>query len=129
MHRVRLAVRENRLTSRAIAEADYFPAIETTGRGWVIESRGAVVAFAVGNVQTGNVWALFVDPDHEGKGYGRRLHDVMVDWLFSTGIARLHLGTAPDTRAARFYEAAGWTYMGLRENGEAGYELCRFIER
>lgn len=48
MHRVRLAVRENRLTSR-ITEEDYIPAIEETGRGWVVEVDGGVVGFAVGN--------------------------------------------------------------------------------
>ncbi len=41
MHRVRLAVRENRLTSAAITEADYIPAIEVTGRG----ERGEEVAY------------------------------------------------------------------------------------
>jgi hypothetical protein len=49
MHRVRVAVRENRLTSSAITEEHYIPAIEATGRGWVVEVNGTVVAFAVGN--------------------------------------------------------------------------------
>ncbi len=38
MHRVRLAVRENRLTFSVITEEHYIPAIEVTGRGWVIGS-------------------------------------------------------------------------------------------
>jgi GNAT superfamily N-acetyltransferase len=74
MHRVRLAVRENRLTAN-ITQEDYVPAIEHTGRGWVVEVDGAVVGFAVGNAATGNIWALFVDPAHEGQGHGRRLHE------------------------------------------------------
>ena len=85
MHRVRLAVRENVLTS-AVAEGDYIPAIEDTGRGWVVEAGGEIVAFAVGNARTGNIWALFVHPDHEGRGYGRRLHDEMVAWLHAQGM-------------------------------------------
>jgi len=123
MHRVRLAVRENRLTSSVITEADYVPAIENTGRGWVIEAGGKVVGFAVGNAQTGNIWALFVDPDHEGRGYGRRLHDAMVKWLFSCKLKCLFLGTGPDTRARRFYETAGWQCTGLAQNGEMHFEL------
>ena len=123
MHRVRLAVRENRLAS-AVTEADYVPAIEETGRGWVIEEGGEIVAFAVGNARTGNIWALFVDPAHERRGYGRRLHDAMVEWLFSTGLTRLNLATQPGTRAQGFYEAAGWIRAGM-ERGEAIYDLTR----
>jgi GNAT superfamily N-acetyltransferase len=123
MHRVRLAVRENRLTSSAIGEADYVPAIEATGRGWVIDEGGDVRAFAVGNADTGNVWALFVDPLHEGRGFGRRLHDAMVCWLFAQGLPRLTLGTEPGTRAQRFYESAGWRRTGSGERGEVAYEL------
>ncbi len=123
MHRVRLAVRENRLTSSAITEADYIPAIEVTGRGWVIVEGGDVRAFAVGNAITGNIWALFVDPLHEGRGFGRRLHDAMVRWLFAQGLPRLTLGTEDNTRAQRFYEAAGWRFTGPSESGEVAYEL------
>ncbi len=122
MHIVRLAVRENRLTSSAVTEEHYISAIESTGRGWVIEEQGEVIAFAIGNSVTGNIWALFVHPNHEGKGYGRSLQDVMVSWLFKQGLTRLHLDTEPGTRAQRFYEATGWTFVGHNANGEALYE-------
>jgi GNAT superfamily N-acetyltransferase len=122
MHRVRRAVRENILTSDAVREEHYIPAIESTGRGWIIEEDGAVVGFAVGNAETGNIWALFVHPDHEGRGLGRQLHAVMVDWLFDQGLTRLHLGTWPSTRAQHFYEAAGWKFTGIDAHGEATYE-------
>jgi len=123
MHRVRLAVRENVLRSNVITEEHYLPAIEATGRGWVVEVDGRVVGFSIGNADTGNIWALFVDPEHEGRGHGRALHDTMVEWLFSRGLRHLWLGTDPDTRAGRFYRAAGWRYAGKAANGEALYEL------
>ena len=122
MHVVRLAVRENRLTTSAITEEHYVPAIETTGRGWVIEKQGEVIAFAVGNSSTGNIWALFVHPNHEGQGHGKALQKIMVNWLFEQGLTRLYLGTEPKTRAQGFYEASGWTYAGQDTNGEAIYE-------
>ena len=125
MHRVRLAVRENRLTSGVIREEHYGPEIERTGRGWVVTERDEVVAFAVGNRETENIWALFVHPEHEGKGYGRRLHDVMVEWLFSKGLERLWLSTGPGTRAQAFYEAAGWQFRRILPDGEYYYELHR----
>ena len=122
MHQVRLAVRENRLTTSAISESDYIPAIESTGRGWVIEEQNEIIAFAIGNSETGNIWALFVHPNHEGKGCGRSLEQIMVSWLFDQGLPRLHLDTEPGTRAQRFYEASGWTFIGHDANGEALYE-------
>lgn len=122
MQRVRHAVKENRLVSRVIPDDEVIDAIERTGRGWVVEDGGEVVAFAIGNALDGSIWALFVDPLHEGRGYGRRLHDAMVAWLHSRGLARLWLGTDPGTRAQRFYERAGWKCQGPLANGELLYE-------
>lgn len=125
MHVVRRAVRENRLTSNVITEAHYVPAIGETGRGWVAERDGTVLGFAIGNRQTGDIWALFVDPDQEGQGIGRQLHDTMVAWLFTQGLPTLSLGTDPGTRAQSFYEKAGWQFVELLPNGDAMYTLER----
>lgn len=125
MHRIRLGVRENRLVSAVVTEARYVPAIEVSGRGWVAEVDGVVAGFAVGNSASGNIWALFVDPAQEGRGIGRRLHDVMLAWLWSQALDRLWLTTAPGTRAERFYEAAGWSRVGAVERGEQRFEKTR----
>ena len=122
MHAVRRAVRENKLISDAIREEHYVPAIESTGRGWIIEEDETVVAFAVGNAETGNIWALFVHLEHEGKGYGKKLQDTMIRWLFDKGLTRVYLSTAPGTRAQSFYEATGWKFTGIDSRGEATYE-------
>ena len=123
IQRVRASVKENRLVSIVITDEDVRTAIEDTGRGWVMETDGEVVAFAVGNAATGNVWALFVHPEHEGRGYGRQLHDAMVNWLWTAGLRRLWLTTEPGTRAQRFYDAAGWQLTGTTVDGELRYEL------
>ena len=125
MHRVRLAVRENRLVSTRLLERDYVEALTLGGRGWVALAEGEVIGFSVGNARTGNIWALFVDPRHEGRGHGRRLHDALVHWLWSTGLELLWLTTSPGTRAQGFYEAAGWRPAGLTGAGEVRYELRR----
>jgi GNAT superfamily N-acetyltransferase len=83
--RVRYAISENHLSSLSIPEDQVIEALETTGRGWVIELDGVVVAFAIGDALTGSIWALCVDPPHRGHGYGRRLHDTVVEWLWSQG--------------------------------------------
>jgi GNAT superfamily N-acetyltransferase len=122
IQRVRHAVRENRLVSRVIADEDVVEAIERSGRGWVVEQDGQIIAFAIGNSSTGNIWALFVDPEHEGRGHGRKLHDEMLSWLWTTGLRRLWLSTSPGTRAQRFYERAGWLQYGVSDSGELLFE-------
>jgi len=82
-----------------------------------------LVGFAIGNATDGNIWALFVDPEHERRGYGRRLHDTMTQWLRSRGLGQLWLTTEPGTRAQKFYESAGWRFAGTTPRGEARYEL------
>ena len=125
IHEVRMSVRENQLTRSVISESDYIDHLETVGRGWVIEEGNRVVAVAVGNASNGNLWGLFVRPEFERLGLGRRLLDVAVDWLWSRGPTQLWLTTAPGTRAHRFYEAAGWRHAGVTENGEIRFELSK----
>ncbi|HZF31361.1 MAG TPA: GNAT family N-acetyltransferase [Gammaproteobacteria bacterium] len=122
---VRHSVHENRLVSTVITDDQVQEAIEKTGRGWVIETEGEVVAFAIGNAANGNIWALFVHPDHERRGHGRLLHDTMIDWLWSTGLHRLWLTTQPGTRAQGFYEAAGWRLVSITESAEVHFERYR----
>ena len=121
--RVRYAVRENRLTPGRISDAELIAQIESSGRGWVIENQGKLLGFAIGNAENGNIWALFVDPDHAGQGHGRRLHDAMLDWLWSRGLQRLWLSTTPGTRAEAFYRRAGWQDCGLTTGGELRFEI------
>jgi GNAT superfamily N-acetyltransferase len=123
LQRVRLAVRENTLSEPTrISEADYIAAQETLGRTWVVEVDGEVVAFATG-YKSGSVWALFVHPDHEGRGYGKVLHSTMVNWLWSLGHTCLWLTTDPGSRAERFYIAQGWQPRGTVPGGELRLEL------
>jgi GNAT superfamily N-acetyltransferase len=115
-------VRENRLVSTHISDEDVRIAIEHTGRGWVIESVGEVIAFGIADARDGHIWALFVHPDHERRGHGRALHDTMLAWLRAQGFARVWLTTEPGTRAQSFYESAGWQLVGAVDDGELRYE-------
>jgi GNAT superfamily N-acetyltransferase len=125
MHRIRMSVRENRLSDPSkVQPGDYRPMIGERGRGWVAEVDGQMAGFAVADQSRANIWALFVDPGFEGRGIGRALHDTMVDWLFTGGEEQVWLSTAPGTRAERFYTSAGWRYTGMQD-GEARFELSR----
>lgn len=124
LQEIRGSVRENVLgpTTR-IGAHDYLAHLEPAGRTWVAEVDGRVVGFAAVSLPSANVWALFVEPAHEGRGAGRALHDALVEWLREHGYARVTLSTDPDTRASRFYETAGWQRTGVLENGEVTFAL------
>jgi GNAT superfamily N-acetyltransferase len=123
MQRVRLAVRENRLSNpNRITEADYIAALEELGRTWVVEADAEIAAFATG-YKAGSIWALFVHPDHEGRGYAEALHCTLVNWLWSLGHTRLWLTTSPGTRAESFYISRGWQPCGIVSGGDLRLEL------
>ena len=123
MHRVRSAVRENRLSDpQRVTESAYLPYV-TEGSAWLAESETGVMGFAILDPQTRTVWAMFVDPQAEGGGVGRALHQRMLEWASERGLERLSLSTAKGTRAETFYVAAGWLKTGLNEQGEVVFEI------
>jgi GNAT superfamily N-acetyltransferase len=119
---VRYSVTENTLTPGRISDEEMREAIEVTGRGWVVEEDGKIEAFAVGNGKTGNVWALFVRPDAQGRGHGTRLHAAMVRWFQTQRIETLWLSTGTHTKARQFYERNGWKCVGPYGTDEVRYE-------
>ena len=113
MHEVRISVKENMLSNPAlISHDDYENFLTQRGKGWVCRINEMIVGFTIVDLVKHNVWALFVRPGFEGQGIGRKLHDIMVDWYFHQSASTLWLSTAPGTRAALFYERAGWTQTG-----------------
>lgn len=124
MHSVRMSVKQNRLSDPSIvAEADYARFLTVEGKGWVCESGNSILGLAIIDIRRNNIWALFVHPDHEGKGIGKKLFVLMIDWHFNQSRESLWLSTAPDTRAATFYRKSGWTETGMQQNGEIRFEL------
>ena len=123
MQRVRASVKENTLADYSIMTREmYEDHLSRVGRGWVCERGERVVGIAIANREEGSIWALFVEPEFEGQGIGRALHDTMLAWLRSEGVRRVSLDTATGTRAASFYEAAGWLLQRVDARGETYYE-------
>lgn len=126
MHRIRMAVRENRLTDPSwLTPAMYRACLSDSGvaNSWVAEVEGRLAGFSVGRIPERDIWALFVDPAHEGRGIGRALIDTATRWLFERGVPTVELSTTPGTRADRFYREAGWQRGETTAKGEIMYRL------
>jgi GNAT superfamily N-acetyltransferase len=124
MQVVRNQVKENMLSDPAlVSDADCEEYISVRGMGWVCLYMNQVIGFAIADLQGNSVWALFVHPDHEGKGIGHILHNTMIRWYFSKTSQTAWLTTAPGTRAEHFYRKAGWKETGRKANGEIVFEL------
>ena len=122
MHRLRKAVRENRLaTHTLITERSYDPFI-AAGSAWVAENGARLCGFAALDASKASVWALFVHPEAEGTGVGRALQATMLDWARERGLSRLSLSTQEHSRAVRFYKEAGWTRTGVSRAGEVFFK-------
>lgn len=62
---------------------------------------------------TGELWALYVDPDHWRSGAGRALDTTAVADLAGTGATRATLWVlSTNARARAFYERCGWEADG-----------------
>lgn len=126
IQRVRHAVKENTLSDPSLVpDRDVEDYITRRGRGWVAEESGCISGFAIVSVLDRNVWALFVLPEAEKKGIGRKLHSMMMNWYFSQTEQEIWLSTAPGTRAEGFYISAGWTPAGNHGKGERKFIMTR----
>src|SRR5690349_8830150 len=105
---VRHSVKENVLSDPSlVTDADCLDYITRRGKGWVWEEEAQILGFAIADLQGRNIWALFLRPEAEGKGIGRVLHQLMLDWYFSQTRETVWLSTAPGTRADGFYRKMG----------------------
>jgi GNAT superfamily N-acetyltransferase len=126
MATIRLAVTENRLRDPSrITRAMYVDYLERRGKSWVCEADGTIAGFACADRTDGSVWALFVDPAHEGRGIGKRLLALLTDYLFGRGHATIALSTGADTRADGFYTALGWERGKMKDDVEVHYALSK----
>ena len=130
---VRTSVRENHLDLEQLADrgvtAESMAAMlaDDDMRTWVIEEQGGVAGFTMADARTGTVYALFVKPDSDRRGYGRTLLRACEDFLFYAGWETIWLqtGREPHNRAHGFYRAAGWYLVGPADHDDVRYEKHR----
>lgn len=121
---VRNSVKENTLSNPdLVTDKDCEEFITERGKGWVCEIDGKITGFSIVDLKDNNIWALFVDPDFEKKGIGKKLHDNMLDWYFTQTKENVWLGTSPNTRAELFYRKSGWNAIGIYGKNEIKFEM------
>jgi GNAT superfamily N-acetyltransferase len=130
IYRVRTSVTENpicpeRLERMGDTGATITGSLRRDAKGWVAVRRGEIIGFSIAHQTSGSIFALFVLPGYERRGLGRRLLDAASAWLWDNGADTVWLTTAPDTRAARFYERDGWICSGVEANDELRFERKR----
>ena len=89
---------------------------------WLWEEDGKVLGFSAADTRDGTIFALFVDPAHEGRGIGRALFARALDSLREAGHTTGSLTTQPGSRADRFYQRWGWKVLGTSASGERIFE-------
>jgi GNAT superfamily N-acetyltransferase len=121
---VRNSVKENTLSNPSlVTNGDCEDFLTVRGKGWVCEINDEIVGFAIADLKENNIWALFLKPEYEKKGFGSKLHHIMLDWYFQHTKTNLWLGTSPNTRAESFYRKAGWKEIGTHGNAEIKFEM------
>jgi GNAT superfamily N-acetyltransferase len=90
----------------AAAPPNTMNALLTAGGALVVDEAGCARGYAILNIATGEIDALFVDPAHQGRGIARSLMSSLEDIARHHGLAQLHLSAS--LNAVQFYERAGF---------------------
>ncbi len=128
MFEIRTLVEENSMTLEELECEGITPesvkeALCGSCRGWVVDLNEFVVGFSIANSATRSVWAIFIHPNHEGKGGGRLLLEAATDWLRNQGVGIIRLTTGVNTRAEGFYSHMGWSRGTTTSDGEIEFTL------
>jgi len=115
---IRNSVTENVLSDPSRVTIEMYKWFEQNPGIWLWEEDGKVLGFSAADTRDGTIFALFIDPEHEGRGIGRALFAKALEALRKAGHTTGSLTTQPGSRADRFYQRAGWKAIGTSERGE-----------
>ncbi|NHZ37001.1 GNAT family N-acetyltransferase [Massilia rubra] len=87
-----------------------YPWLVGSGGAVIAHEQGAMLGYAILDVSTGEVDAVFVDPAAGGRGIGKALLAALERMAIERGCTRLHLSAS--LNAVAFYRAAGFVELG-----------------
>jgi GNAT superfamily N-acetyltransferase len=87
------------------------PGLVAAGGALVAQENGCMLGYAILNLDSGEVDAVFVEPDQQGRGIALHLLAALEAMATERGVARLFLSAS--LNAVPFYERAG--FIALRE--------------
>lgn len=129
--RIRRIVSENALNFE-LTEAMLHKAISRHCKAFILVDNDEIVAFSMADKAGQAIWGLFVWEPYQGKGYGKLLLSVAVDWLFKQRygffrrkIKKIRLTTEPGAPAEGFYQHLGWQKQPELLDGQVVYTLMR----
>ena len=77
----------------------------------------------------GDIWALFIRKEYEGRGIGHSLMDLAERWMFEQGCQKITLSTDHNSRAAQLYRRRQWREETAQPGEEARFCLCAPAQR
>lgn len=87
------------------------PGLVAAGGALVAQEDGKMLGYAILDLESGEVDAVFVDPDQQGRGIALQLMAALEAMAVARGLARLFLSAS--LNAVPFYQRAG--FIPLRE--------------
>lgn len=120
---LRLAVLENVLRFRNSVTLDHYLWFVTNSEVWVADVNGHIAGFSAADPRDGSIFALFIEEQYHGRGWGRALLAAACATLIRCGHTEAKLTTMPGTRAEGFYRALGWIDAGASEKGEIIFRI------
>jgi GNAT superfamily N-acetyltransferase len=94
---------------------------------WVAEDSGTIAGWCIvgpsrdvdDDAAPGELYGIYVDPQHWGKGPGQTLFDTGVSHLRSRFDEATLWATERNARARRFYERNGWHFDGTNKSDDS----------
>ena len=116
---IRVSTRENHFNLEDLADVGITPQsvsnwLDSSIKGWICKISNKAVGFTMGDSVTGEVLVIAIYPEQEKQGIGKKLMNLLQNWLFTFGHKELWLWSNPDNevRAHGFYRRLGWQPTG-----------------